>query len=146
LEEEVVRCRELGHSMSLLLIRLNELPEHAEQFGEDFRARCRAELAKVALEWKAPTELVGRTQGDALVVILPSARREKAESRAEALAAALAKHNFPRRKRMTAEFGIATYPTDAEDPQELLESVDKSLHEAAGARNGLPRLAQAMAM
>jgi GGDEF domain-containing protein len=49
------------------------------------------------------------------------------------MAGAVEKHNFPRRKRMTVEFGMATYPADAESPQELLEAVDKSLREASPA-------------
>lgn len=146
LEEEVVRCRELGHSMSLLTFRAKELPEYADQFGPDFRERCRLEMAALAAEWRLPTELVGHGNGDSLVVILPSARREKAEARAEALLDALKKHNFPRRKRMTGEYGIATYPADAEDSQELLRSVDKSLEDAARTRNGMEGLPQAMAM
>ena len=144
LEEEVVRCRELGHSMSLLTFRLNEFSDHVEQFGEEFRQRCRQELAGLASTWKCPTELVGHGKGESLVVILPSARREKAQARAEAFAQVVRKHNFPRRKRMTVEFGVGTYPADAEESQELMEYVDKSLQEGPGAHHGFP--AQAIAL
>jgi diguanylate cyclase (GGDEF)-like protein len=144
LEEEVIRCRELGHSMSLVTFRLNELPEYVEQFGEDFRQRCRQELAGLAAAWRCPTELVGHGRGESLVVILPSARREKAQARAEAFAQLVRKHNFPRRKRMTVEFGVGTYPADAEESQELMEYVDKSLQEGPGAHHGFP--AQAIAL
>jgi diguanylate cyclase (GGDEF)-like protein len=131
LEEEVVRCRELGHSMSLLVLHLNELDEHAERFGGDYRERVRAELAAILREWKEPAELVGHDRGDGVLVLLPATRSEKARERAEAIKTRLEKHNFPRRKRMTVGLGLATYPSDAEGAQELYDSADKRLHEAA---------------
>lgn len=138
LEEEVVRCRELGHSMSLVTFKLSEFAEYADQFGDEFRQRCRQELAGLAESWRGPTELVGHGKNESLVVILPSARREKAQARAEAFAQMVKKHNFPRRKRMTVEFGVGTYPADAEESQELLEYVDKSLQEGPGTQHGFP--------
>ena len=81
-----------------------------------------------------PFELVGHGDGDAVLVLMPSARREKAEARAALLGECIHRHNFPRRKRMTMESGIGTYPTDAEDPQELLDFVDKASCEATRSR------------
>ena len=72
--------------MSVMVFRLNELPEYADQFGPDFRARCRSELSQAVQGWAEPYELVGHGDQDSLVVLLPSARKEKAESRAAALA------------------------------------------------------------
>lgn len=146
LDEEVVRCRELGHSMSLCVLHLNELAGHAEQFGPEFRTRCRADLARVIQEWKDPSEFVGHGDRDSIVILFPSARREKAESRAAALADALGRHNFPRRKRMTVGYGIGTYPADAEDPQELLEVVDKASYEAVRSRGEVEGLSQSLAL
>lgn len=146
LSEEVVRCRELGHSMSLLVLRLNELPEYAEQFGPDFRSRCRSELAQAVKEWAEPCEFVGHGNKDSLVVLMPSARREKAESRAASLAERINRHNFPRRKRMTMGFGIGTYPADAEDSQELLEFVDKASYEATRSRGEVGGMSQSLAV
>ena len=126
LDEEVVRCQELGHAMSLATLRLVEMKELGEQFGEEFRSRCRAELAAAVREWRQPTELVGESGEGELTVIFPSIRRDRAEVRARALAACLEKHNFPRRKRMSVSVGVATYPADAEDAQGLLEAADNS--------------------
>ena len=131
LAEEVVRCRELGHSMSLVAFRLNELDEHAERFGGDYRERVRAELARIVQDWKAPAEIAGHDNDDRVLVLLPATRSERAGERAAALQARLEKHNFPRRKRMTVGVGLATYPTDAEGAQELYDFADKNLNEAA---------------
>ena len=129
LEEEVVRCRELGHSMSYLVVQLNELDEHAARFGGDYRRRCRREFAELVDEWRRSTDLVGHETGDRLAVVMPSARAAEAQARAEELRALLEKHNFPRRKRMTAGIGLACYPTDAEDAQGLREYADRLLRE-----------------
>jgi diguanylate cyclase (GGDEF)-like protein len=146
LEEEVVRCRELGHSMSLIAFRINELGDLTEQLGSEFGERCRQELAAVARAWRQPTELVGLGEGNTLLAVLPGARAERAQARAEALQAAVQGHNFPRRKRMTLKTGVGTYPSDAEDSQELLECVDKALCEADRSRDEAGEVYQPLAM
>jgi diguanylate cyclase (GGDEF)-like protein len=137
LEEEVVRCRELGHAMTLARIQLNELEGLAEQFGPDFRARVQAEMAGLIQAWRRPTDLVGHGIRDSLVVLMPSSRKETADRRLEDLRRAVEAHNFPRRKRMSLGVGLGTYPADAEDPQELLNCVDKALQESSRAGSGV---------
>jgi len=127
LDEEVLRSRELGHAMSLFVLQLNELPDLVQQFGEEYRNRCRVELARLIQSWQGPTELAGHVEGDRVLVLLPSARRERAEARAGALRDLLERTNFPRRKRMTVGLGVAAYPGDAEDPKELEGYADKAL-------------------
>jgi GGDEF domain-containing protein len=131
LDEEVVRCRELGHSMSLLSLRLIELPGYAQQFGEEFRQRTRGDLARLVQDWVRPTELVGHAEGDTLLVLVPGAREDQATGRGGELAVGVQKHNFPRRKRLTLGYSVATYPADAETSQELLVAVDKGLREVS---------------
>ncbi len=138
LEEEVVRCRELGHSMCLATLRLEGLPEHVERFGPEYRERCRAELAGIVRSWRQPAELVGHGEGDSLLVILPAVRRERAEARIAELRSRVEKHNFPRRKKMALASGIATYPADADEAQELFDCADKSLYEGGPDRGVRP--------
>ena len=144
LDEEVVRCRELGHAMSVVRLRLSELGQMAGQYGGDFKYRCLADFAQLVGEWKTATELVGHENGDTLLAILPGSRSDKARERMEALAMAIQKHNFPRRKRMTLGWGLATYPADAESAQELLACVDKALNEASRPRGGVEGVSQLM--
>jgi GGDEF domain-containing protein len=144
LDEEVVRCRELGHAMSLLRLKLSELGPLGDQFGAEFKERSLADLARLIGEWKSPTELVGHDSGDTLLALLPAVRGDRGQERAEALAALVQKHNFPRRKRMTLGWGLATYPADAESAQELLACVDKALNEASRPRGGYEGVSQLM--
>jgi len=146
LDEEVVRCRELGHSMSLIAIRINELDQFTDHFGEEFRQRSLVDLADLIRKWRNPTELAGLGPDGTFLVLLPAARAERVQERAAALQNAVAGHNFPRRKRMTLGVGAGTYPTDAEDPQALLESVDKALYEAGQPRGGGGEVCQPIAV
>jgi diguanylate cyclase (GGDEF)-like protein len=140
LEEEVVRGRELGYSMSVIKIRLEELAGHVDRFGDDYRTRTLDDLRTLLAEWRKPTELVGHDEGDTLVAILPGDNGMRATERARALAELLEKHSFPRRKRMTARVGVASYPADAEEAQDLLGFADKALDGAA--RSGGDRIVQ----
>lgn len=144
LDEEVVRCRELGHAMSLMRFRLNELGPLGDQFGAEFKERSLTDLAHLIGEWKTATELVGHDPDGTILAILPAVRGDRAQERAEALAALVQRHNFPRRKRMTLGWGLATYPADAESAQELLACVDKALNEASRPRGGFEGVSQLM--
>ncbi len=133
LEEEVARCRELGHSMSVVSLRLAGLDAHVERFGPEYRDRCRAELGGLVGAWCGPAELVALDSSGKIVALLPSLRRDRAEERAAALVAAVEKHNFPRRKRMSLLAGISAYPADADDAQGLLSQADNDLCESTRA-------------
>jgi GGDEF domain-containing protein len=136
LEEEVVRCRELGYSMSVLVFRMVELSELHARFGGDYRRRCMADLGDLIRGWKAPTELVGHLEDGRLVALLAGAGPDRAEARGAALGRILEKHSFPRRKRMSVRVGVAAYPSDAESAQELLSVADKGLSESARSTDG----------
>jgi GGDEF domain-containing protein len=130
LDEEVARCRELGHSMSVVSMRLAGLDAHVERFGPEYRDRCRAELAGLVGDWRGSAELVAIDSSGKILAILPSLRRDRAGERTAALVAAVEKHNFPRRKRMSLLAGISAYPADADDAQGLLTQADNDLYES----------------
>lgn len=133
LEEEVARCSELGHSMSVVTLRLDGLDAHAEHFGPEYRDRCRVELAGLVNAWRGPAELVALDPSGKILALFPSLRRDRAEERVAALLAAVEKHNFPRRKRMSLLAGISAYPADADDAQGLLSQADNDLYQSTRA-------------
>lgn len=145
LSEEVVRCRELGYSMSLMVFKLNELNDFGQRFGEDYLERSLKEVGEIVRNWKRATELVGHTEDDRFVAVFPGAGSEKATQRARDLLLALQQHSFPRRKRVTVSCGISGYPTDAENPQELLSVADNALSSDFRAKTGGPSTLSAAA-
>lgn len=130
LEEEVVRCRELGYSTGLLLFRLNELPEYVAQFGEEFSRRSLAELGTTVREGLKATEIAGRIGEETFAVLIPGAGEARLRERGEEFVRAVERIGFPRRKRMTVRLGSACYPYDAEEAQDLLSFADKALRTA----------------
>lgn len=145
LDEEVVRCRELGHAMSLAVIELEGLEDHVRQFGDEFARRCHQELAEVVAGWCEPTELAGHAAGDRMIVLLPGARREKAAERSRELMELVKRHNFPRRKKLSVSVGVATYPADAEESQALLEFADNALGARTPTQMGSAEAARSLA-
>ena len=119
LREEVVRCRELGYSMSIISLGLNEIKEHAARFGQSYMDRCLTDLGELTQAARQEPELVGRA-GDRLWILMPGAVKGQAEDRAREWADGFEAHSFPRRKRMTVTYSVASYPADAEEAQELL--------------------------
>jgi GGDEF domain-containing protein len=81
-------------------------------------------------DWRGSAELGAIDSSGKILAILPSLRRDRAGERTAALVAAVEKHNFPRRKRMSLLAGISAYPADADDAQGLLTQADNDLYES----------------
>jgi len=145
IDEEVTRSRELGYSMTLLSLQLNELSEYTDRFGPEYKERVWADLGELLQGWRTGPELVGHGPDDKVFVIIPGTPQERSEARAAELTELLEGHSFPRRKRMTVTLSMAGYPTDAEDAQDLLDVADKALNESCRARNGQAESVSAVA-
>ena len=130
LEEEVIRCRELGYSMTMVALELPELAAHADRFGPEYRTRALAEVGALVEGWIKAPEMVGLNGKDRILLILPGlGGGDRARNRISELTRALEGHSFPRRKRLTTRIAVAAYPSDAESSQDLLSYADRVLQD-----------------
>jgi diguanylate cyclase (GGDEF)-like protein len=79
-----------------------------------------------------PTDWVGRLGGDEFAVLLPGASRGNADEVADRVRYALT-------ERVGASIGIAVFPIDGSDPEELMRRADSELYERKGDRVPLRR-------
>jgi diguanylate cyclase (GGDEF)-like protein len=71
--------------------------------------------------------------GDEFVVVLPRTPKQGAAIAAERLRDSIEKHRFPGEEitgKITASFGIASYPEDGRTVHDLIASADKALYRA----------------
>ncbi len=87
------------------------------------------------------TDIVARYGGEEFVVLCPEVDGQQAQVLAEALRKNIANENFPHGEkqplgRVTISIGVASFPADSREPDELLRLADQALYEAkAGGRN-----------
>ncbi len=103
------------------------------------------EMATVILMGVRDTDMVARYGGDEFVVILPETSAEMAALVAERIREKIEIHHFTGgrnlRRSLTASFGVASFPRDAQSPQQLLADADAAMYAAKAARKNCVRSA-----
>jgi diguanylate cyclase (GGDEF)-like protein len=117
--------------MSVLMIdldhfkRINDTQGHAK--GDEVLAAVGDVLGSRVRE----SDFVGRYGGEEFIVLLPATDREGAYDLAEELRVAVSKLTIPALDlKVTASFGVASYPADAGDADTVLRVADRALYSA----------------
>lgn len=129
-QDEAARAARFMQEFALVTLEVNDFAGYLESAGDDSAGRAMIELAGAIRGVARGTDLVARTGESAFSLLLPVTNRDEAEAAAQRLARAVDTHVFPRRKRLTATTGVAVFPDDGTDPQELLSSADKAVENA----------------
>ncbi|HLY74168.1 MAG TPA: sensor domain-containing diguanylate cyclase [Planctomycetota bacterium] len=158
LESELERARRLGESCALLMIDVDDFKgindAHGHPIGTEV-LRLIAQTLSVTVRGidvvgrgngPRPEAVVGRYGGDEFEIALPGTSREGAVKAAKRIVAAVKNQSFGvagRPIRLTVSVGIAVYPEDALDGQDLHLRADEALYESKRAGKGRAILCQA---
>jgi diguanylate cyclase (GGDEF)-like protein len=144
---EVRRARRYNSSVAALFFDLDDFKHVNDQHGHLVGSHVLMEMATIILSSVRDTDVVARYGGDEFVVVLPESNVEQAEFVAERVRQKIAQNRFTGGRglqlRLTASFGIATFPRDAQSPQQLVAHADAAMYEAKAAGKNCIRLAAA---
>jgi diguanylate cyclase (GGDEF)-like protein len=158
LESELERARRLGQSCGLLMIDVDDFKgindAHGHPTGTEVLRRIAQTLGATVRGMDllgrgsdpSPEPVVGRYGGDEFEIALPGTSREGALKAARRIVAAVQSEAFSvagRPIRLTVSVGIAVYPDDALDGQELHLRADEALYESKRAGKGRAILCKA---
>jgi diguanylate cyclase (GGDEF)-like protein len=143
LESELERAQRLHQPVALLMIDVDNFKQindtHGHEPGSEvlreiawlLSSTVRGEDIVARSDTRAHEPLVGRYGGDEFEILLPGADREGALKTAQRLVATVREAKFQAGKdriNVSISIGIAAYPTDAEDPSELMIRADEALY------------------
>jgi diguanylate cyclase (GGDEF)-like protein len=105
-----------------------------DNFGHDAGDEAIRRIGKVLREGTRGIDLAARIGGEEFAVLLVETNRDGGLEVAERLRAAIKTLEIPKAGHITASFGVAECPSDAQTAREILKAADVALYEAK--RNG----------
>jgi diguanylate cyclase (GGDEF)-like protein len=128
LEREIERAARGGEDLTLAMLDIDHFKKlndaHGHQAGDEVLRRVAAKLSEHCRAY----DTVARYGGEEFALILPTTDREETRALVDRLRDEIGRQG-PKPK-VTISAGIATFPTDATDPDELVAAADEALYES----------------
>lgn len=138
LEREVGRVLRFGHPFSLLMLDIDNFKKLNDTFGHDAGDDAIRRISRVLREGTRGIDLAARIGGEEFAVLLVETSQSGGMEVAERLRVAIKALEIPSGAQVTASFGVAECPTDAQTASGILKAADVALYEAK--RNGRDRV------
>ncbi|MBA3767694.1 MAG: GGDEF domain-containing protein [Acidobacteria bacterium] len=142
---EIKRSRRYGSTVAAFFLDLDDFKAVNDRHGHLVGSHVLMEMAAVILSSIRDTDVVARYGGDEFVIILPESGIEQALLVAERVRDRIARHEFHGGRglhlRLTASFGVASFPQHAQSPQQLIACADRAMYEAKAANKNCIRVA-----
>jgi diguanylate cyclase (GGDEF)-like protein len=142
LRHELERARRFGHVLSLVMVDLDHLKQINDQFGHQAGDAAIREIGEVLSRQSRRIDIAARYGGEEFAVILIEAQSHGAYAAANAWRETIRQRVIVGGKRLTASFGVATYPLHAASAEELIKVADEALYCAKRAGRDCIRLAE----
>ncbi|HEX8283661.1 MAG TPA: GGDEF domain-containing protein [Pyrinomonadaceae bacterium] len=140
---ELKRARRYGSQVSAFFLDLDDFKQVNDSHGHLVGSHVLMEMAGVILASVRDTDVVSRYGGDEFVVVLPETDLDMGLRVAERVRERIAAHAFNGgrglRLRLTASFGVASFPEHAQSPQQLVARADAAMYEAKASRKNCVR-------
>lgn len=132
LEKRMAEARESDRPLSILFIDLDNFKNVNTMFGHLAGSKTLIEVGWILESNVRGGDTVIRYGGDEFTIVLPNTDTESAREIAERIRKTVAEHVFLGREnktvRLTACFGLATFPKDAETAELLINLADQAMY------------------
>jgi diguanylate cyclase (GGDEF)-like protein len=143
LDQEVVRATRFGHPVSVIFFDLDHFKRVNDTHGHQAGSQVLHEIGRLLLKTLRSTDVPVRYGGDEFVILMPETSKDQAVAAARRIGAEIARQPFLADKpygptKLTASLGVAAFPDDARDPENLVRRADEAMyHVKATARGGV---------
>jgi diguanylate cyclase (GGDEF)-like protein len=141
LREEMARSRRYSRPMALIFCDLDHFKALNEQYGHPYGDEILKRVGEILRgehsgEKLRESDVVARYGGEEFVLLLPETPKAGAKNKAERLCGLVQQASLPMGRRVTMSFGVAGFPEDAKNAEELIACADHALYLAKhGGRN-----------
>lgn len=133
LRKELGIAQRYKEVFSIIMIDVDGLKEYNDVHGHLGGSEVIKQVARICKSRIRAIDMLCKYGGDEFVAVLPRTPKRGAALVAERLRDLTEQHRFPGEEvtgKITASFGISSYPADGTTVQDLIESADKALYKA----------------
>jgi len=130
LQEEIHRAERYNKRLSVIMADLDRFKKINDTYGHDAGDRALKTISTFLQKNIRDVDAIARYGGEEFVMLIPDADKEAAFCLAERLREGLAKVKLEDLPPVTISLGIATYPSDGTDLEELIKKADAAMYEA----------------
>lgn len=132
LDVEIERSRRYRSMFSIVFMDLDNFKKVNDKYGHLVGSKVLIETARILQKSLRKIDVITRYGGDEFVIILPLTPPDAGFHVAERLRKTIEKNSFLKDEgypiRLTASFGIASYPENANNREELLKIADDAMY------------------
>ena len=132
-KKEVARVNRYGSALTILMVDVDELKSVNDRHGHTAGSRLIQSVSKTLLDCVRSSDIVARYGGDEFVILLSQTNFAEAQLTAERIRTAVANTSFDaggKRITTTASIGIASFPHDVEDANDVIDKADLALYQS----------------
>ncbi|HTY07783.1 MAG TPA: GAF domain-containing protein [Candidatus Edwardsbacteria bacterium] len=138
LTSELNRAKRYRHALSLIMLDIDHFKNVNDTKGHPSGDRVLQQVAGVLRNQARDVDLVARYGGEEFMVVLPETGKREAQIIANRIRVQIRDYTFKDEhqkdlSRITVSLGVASYPEDGADKNELIDYVDKALYRAKAA-------------
>lgn len=135
LGEESKRSIRYGRSFSFIMLDIDFFKIYNDRHGHLRGDEVLRTLASLLLQNTRDVDMVFRYGGEEFSIIIPEVSKQEAFTMAERIRRVVQDHVFPFEEEqpggnLTVSMGIAGFPEDAEDSEQLIDNADRALYRA----------------
>ncbi len=146
LEMEYERSKRYDLTFSIIFFDLDHFKLVNDQHGHLCGSKLLKEVGELVQASLRSVDIPTRYGGDEFVIILPETNKDQALDVAVRLRNCLKTKEFMKSEqlnlRLSASFGLATYPTDTKDKDELLRLADEAMYDVKASTRDNIKIAQ----
>ena len=132
LEDEVERARRFKYDLSMLFIDLDYFKNINDNYGHLCGSKLLTEVARLLVGKIRSIDMAFRYGGDEFIIVMPETTKENAVTVAEKLRKSIKEAVFLKEEgiscKITASFGVASYPVDASNRNDLIHMADNAMY------------------
>jgi diguanylate cyclase (GGDEF)-like protein len=132
IEMEIQRSVRYHSSVSLIFMDIDYFKNINDRYGHLVGSKVLVEMGQLLLKNLRTVDIVTRYGGDEFVIVLPQTPPSAATQIAERIRISIEKNVFMKKEgyslKMTASFGVTSYPESAKSKEELIKLADEAMY------------------